>query len=477
MIPAIYHCSIQIISRSRGRSAVAAAAYRSGEKLTNHWDGLTHDYTRKGGVIHTEILLPLRAPPEYTDRSTLWNAVEQVEKNSKAQLAREINVALPVELPREQQIELIREYCRDNFVSAGMCADFAIHDTDGSNPHAHIMLTMRPFKDNGKWDDKQKKVYRLDENGQKIYDPVKRQYDCESVPTTDWNEHTKSEDWRSSWANLTNHYLEQNGIKVRVDHRSYKRQGVEQIPTIHLGSAATQMERRGIHTEKGDINRQIAVDNKMLKELCARISRLYSWTKDIEDNSDTDFRLDVINNVLKHSPDDSQYQKIRNLKNGAVVLNFMKENKIQSITELRQYIKDKNSDYYTVRKQIVERESRISILDENLKMWEMYEENKQIRRQLDKVKPKKRDKFIEDHRAQFTLFESACNYFDELKSSGEKIVPKAWTKERDRLNQEKERLYSDMKKMKEEIRTVENIRKTLDDMTKDDNIQKNTPEL
>ncbi len=237
------------------------------------------------------------------------------------------------------------------------------------------------------------------------------------------------------------------------------------------------MERRGIRTEKGDINRQIAADNKLLKELCARISRLYSWTKDIEDNSDTDFRLDVINNVLKHSPTDSQYQKIRNLKNGAAVLNFMKEKRIYSITELRQYIKDKNSEYYALRKQIVERENRISDLDKHLTMWSMYEENKQIRRQLDKVKPKKRDKFIEDHRAQFTLYESACNYFDELKSSGEKIVPKAWTKERDRLTNEKDRLYSDMRKMKEEIKTVENIRKTLDDMTKDDILQKDTPEL
>ncbi len=110
-------------------------------------------------------------------------------------------------------------------------------------------------------------------------------------------------------------------------------------------------------------------------------------------------------------------------------------------------------------------------------MWEIYEENKHIRKHLDEVKPRKRNQFIEDHRAEFTLYESACNYFDELKSSGEKIVPKAWTKERDKLNEEKDRLYSDMRKMKEEIRTVENIRKTLDEMTKDDSIQKETPEL
>ncbi len=356
-----------------------------------------------------------------------------------------------------------------------MCVDFAIHDTDSGNPHAHIMLTMRPFKDNGKWDDKQKKVYRLDENGQKIYDPVKRQYDCETVPTTDWNEHTKAEEWRSAWASLTNRYLEQNGIKGRVDHRSYKRQGVEQIPTIHLGSATTQIERRGIHTEKGDINRQIASDNKLLKELRARISRLYSWTNENEDKSETDFRIDVMNNVLTHSPDASQYQKIRNLKNGAAVWNFIQENKIHSMADMHQYIKDKNDKYYAVRKQIVERENRLKILDERLKMWETYEENKPIRKQIDEMKPKKRDKFIEEHRSEFILYEGACNYFDELKSSGEKIVPKAWTKERDKLNIEKDHLYAEMRKQRDDIKTVENIRKSLDEISKDKEIQKETP--
>lgn len=117
-------------------------------------------------------MIPSHAPPEFADRSVLWNTVEEVEKSCKAQLAREINIALPAELPRKQQIELVREYCRDTFVSFGMCTDFAIHDTGTGNPHAHIMLTMRPLKEDGTWDDKQRKVCRLDENGQKIYDPV-----------------------------------------------------------------------------------------------------------------------------------------------------------------------------------------------------------------------------------------------------------------------------------------------------------------
>ena len=161
------HIPVSIIKRSEGRSAVAAAAYRSGTKLTNEWDGLTHDYTRKGGVVHAEIMLPAHAPPEFADRSTLWNSVEQIEKARDSQLAREIEAALPRELSREQQLALVRAYVKDNFVDKGMCADFAIHDKGTGNPHVHIMLTVRPLKENGAWGAKCRKAYDLDENGQR----------------------------------------------------------------------------------------------------------------------------------------------------------------------------------------------------------------------------------------------------------------------------------------------------------------------
>ena len=158
---AIYHCNIGIVSRGKGKSAVAAAAYRSGEKITNEWDGMTHDYTRKRGVVHTEILLPPHAPPSFSDRATLWNSVELYEKAGNAQLAREIDAALPIELSREEQIRLVREYCSSQFVSRGMCVDFAIHDTDSGNPHCHIMLTMRPLDERGAWAAKSRKEYDL----------------------------------------------------------------------------------------------------------------------------------------------------------------------------------------------------------------------------------------------------------------------------------------------------------------------------
>ena len=216
---AIYHCNIGIVSRGKGKSAVAAATYRSGEKITNEWDGMTHDYTRKRGVVHTEILLPPHAPPSFSDRATLWNSVELYEKTGNAQLAREIDAALPIELSREEQIRLVREYCSSQFVSRGMCVDFAIHDTDSGNPHCHIMLTMRPLDERGAWAAKSKKEYDLDENGERIRLPSGR-YKTHKVDLTGWNDKGNALLWRKAWADISNVYLERAGSPERIDHRS-----------------------------------------------------------------------------------------------------------------------------------------------------------------------------------------------------------------------------------------------------------------
>jgi len=331
---AIYHCSIKIISRGKGKSAVAAAAYRAGEKITNEYDGITHDYTRKGGVVHTEILLPNHAPAEYSDRATLWNAVEKIEKAKNSQLAREIELALPVELTREQNISLAREYVRQLFVSAGMCADVCVHDTGGGNPHAHVLLTMRPFNEDGTWGDKQKKEYILDKNGNKIYDPKKRQYKCKSIPTTDWNEQTKAEQWRSGWAAAVNTVLEKNHLFERVDHRSYKRQGIELIPTVHLGVAATQMERKGIATERGNMNREIAHNNKILLSILIKLKQLKDWLKEAISPKAPPTFADVVRGII----DGSERHTRCNPKTAKRLFDFMQENNISTLSEVRKTV-------------------------------------------------------------------------------------------------------------------------------------------
>lgn len=263
---AIYHCTCKIISRGQGRSAVGAAAYRSGEKLYNEYDGIEHDYTKKGGVVYSEIMLCENAPKEYQDRQTLWNAVEQIEKSSKAQLAREYEVALPVELSREEQIKLVRDFAKENFVDNGMCVDFSIHDKEDGNPHAHIMLTTRPIEQDNSWGVKQKKEYILDKNGQKQYDKKKQTYKCKTVKTTNWDSKEFLQRSRESWAEKINQELEKKSLPQRIDHRSLKEQGVDRIPTIHEGGAR-KLEKRGIKTDRGKINREIKTANGQMQTI------------------------------------------------------------------------------------------------------------------------------------------------------------------------------------------------------------------
>ena len=280
---AIYHCSIKIIGRSDGKSAVASAAYRSGEKLMDDRTGLVHDFTKKRGVVFTEVALPAHAPPKYADRNVLWNAVEKVEKKSNAQLAREIEVALPKELSRECQIEIVRRYVQDNFVSVGMCADWALHDKGDGNPHAHIMLTMRGMKPDGTWAQKEKKAYALDEKGNRIplIDPATREQKLGkrneklwkriTVEANDWNDHSKAEIWRKSWADICNEYL---SLEQQIDHRSYKRQELDLEPTIHEGYRARKMEKAGFVSNRCEYNRIVRKLNELKSKWLLTVKEL-----------------------------------------------------------------------------------------------------------------------------------------------------------------------------------------------------------
>lgn len=263
---AIYHCSFKIIGRSSGRSAVASSAYRTGTKLYNERDGLSHDYTRKTGIVHNEILTPSNVPSWTKDRQLLWNEVEKSEKRKDSQLAREVEVALPKELTLENSIELVREYVKENFISKGMIADIAIHDKEDGNPHSHIMLTTRI----------------IDENG---FGKKERE----------WNKKEYLEKWRESWAEYSNRYLEREGYQDRIDHRSYKRQGIEKIPTIHVGVSASAMEKRGIETDRGNVNREVMKQNEYLKELGEEVkaySLEISKIREINENK-TELKVDV----------------------------------------------------------------------------------------------------------------------------------------------------------------------------------------
>ncbi len=272
------HYRIKISARSKSPPATAQAAYQSGERLYDERTHRTKCYTEKRGVVFTEIMLPDNAPKEYADRNTLWNAVEKAETSWNAQTARRIEIALPKELPLESSIGMIRENCREQFVSRGMIADIAIHDPDppNHNPHAHVMLTMRAMDEQGRWLPKCRREYELDAEGKRIRDGNGK-WKFRKVFTTDWDDRGNAEKWRQAWEKIQNRYMEEAGRSERVSMKSYDRQGVEQIPTVHMGPSVTAMERRGIRTDIGNLNREIKRVNALIASIRRGIARIREW--------------------------------------------------------------------------------------------------------------------------------------------------------------------------------------------------------
>ena len=322
---AIYHLEAKVVSRGNGRSAVAASAYLSCTNILNDYDGVRHDYTRKKGLVWREVFLPEFAPQEWQDRGVLWNAVEENEKTKDSRLAREFVPALPVELSKEQWQRLLSDFINDQFVADGMCADVAIHDPDppGYNPHAHIMLTVRPLDENGKWQYKTEKEYLCmkdsEERGftaaefkaaqadgwekqyqykvgkKKMYMtpsaaeaqgyervnkyPKSTKYGRQNPISERWNSEEQLVEWRKAWADVTNRYLEQYGHAARIDHRSHAERGLTEQPTIHEGVVARALEKKGIVSDSCELNRQIKADNALLRELKDTVKKLLKAVK------------------------------------------------------------------------------------------------------------------------------------------------------------------------------------------------------
>lgn len=322
---AIYHLEAKVVSRGNGRSAVAASAYLSCTNILNDYDGVRHDYTRKKGLVWREVFLPEFAPQEWQDRGVLWNAVEENEKTKDSRLAREFVPALPVELSKEQWQRLLSDFINDQFVADGMCADVAIHDPDppGYNPHAHIMLTVRPLDENGKWQYKTEKEYLCmkdsEERGftaaefkaaqadgwekqyqykvgkKKMYMtpsaaeaqgyerfnkyPKSTKYGRQNPISERWNSEEQLVEWRKAWADVTNRYLEQYGHDARIDHRSHAERGLTEQPTIHEGVVARALEKKGIVSDRCELNRQIKADNALLRELKDTVKKLLKAVK------------------------------------------------------------------------------------------------------------------------------------------------------------------------------------------------------
>ena len=322
---AIYHLEAKVVSRGTGRSAVAASAYLSCTNILNDYDGVRHDYTRKKGLVWQDVFLPEFAPAEWKDRGLLWNAVEENEKTKDSRLAREFVPALSIELTPAQWQELITDFIQNSFVAEGMCADVAIHDPHppGHNPHAHIMLTVRPLDEQGNWQYKTEKEYLCVRNGEergftaaefkaaqadgwekqypykvgrkKVYmppseaekhgyerankHPKSTKFGRQNPIAERWNSEEQLVEWRKAWADVTNCYLERYGHDERTDHRSHADRGLTEQPTIHEGVVARALEKKGVISDRCEINRQIKADNALLRELKATVKKLMQAVK------------------------------------------------------------------------------------------------------------------------------------------------------------------------------------------------------
>ena len=303
-----------------GKPTTNNAIYLSCSRMLNEYDGVQHDYTRKQGLGWRQVFLPATAPAEWQDRETLWNAVEETETAKDSRLAREFVAALPIELSREEQIQLLQDFIKEQFVADGMCADAAIHDPypPGHNPHAHILLTVRPLDEKGKWQYKTEKEYLCVKDGEergftaaefkqaqadgwekqyqykvgkkKVYMapsaaqaqgyervskyPKSTKYGRQNPITERWNSDEQLVLWRAAWADVANRHLERTGHEERIDHRSHAERGLLERPTVHEGVAARAMEKKGIISDRCELNRQIKADNALLRKLRGQVKKL-----------------------------------------------------------------------------------------------------------------------------------------------------------------------------------------------------------
>ena len=488
-----FHFSISMISRGKSKSAVASAAYISCEKLTNEWDGVIHDYHNKKGLLHSEIFLSENVPKKFQDRSFLWNSVELNEKASNAQLARNFIIALPKELSFEENKNLITDFIQENFVSKGMIADLAIHDESSegnNNVHAHIMTTLRPINEKGLWQPKSKKEYVLDETGEKI--KLKSgNYKTRKVELTDWNDKGNAEKWRESFASLCNRYLEKNNLEKRVDHRSFERQGKEEIPTIHLGASASALERKGIETDKGNINREIKKHNSLVKAIKNKIKEITSWIdgllgnlqakydeykqtkKDELENKAELFNLyeyiSIYNDIQGEKTKNlSYYGQIKkgnaDLKRFVKAIYYLKDNNLRTIDDLQGKIFELARQSKKISGDIQSKTQRIKDLNQCVSCIDSIKDNKEVYQEY-KSKTLFKDSFYNSHKKEIDRYLRARKTIEKFTGTSS-IKLNEWEKEITKLEKEIETLNKDKIKIQDEFKQIDHIKyavKTVND--------------
>ena len=414
-------------------------------------------------MICSEILLPPQAPPSFSDRETLWNAVEKVERGKRAQLAYSFDIALQNEFSMQENIELARHFLLEQCVSRGMVADYAIHQPDKKdggiqNPHFHVMCPIRPIEPDGKWGNKQRREYVLDEQGERIRDEAGN-YVFNAVPTTDWGKPETLEFWREQWAQLCNTRFAEKGLDCRIDHRSYERQGVEQIPTQHEGPTVRAMEAKGIRTNKGDLNRWIRKTNAMFREAKQKIVALIDWLKEIKAELSKPQPPTLVELLSAYYDNRnkgaySSKARIANLKRLSEAVSYLETKGLYTADDLDAALHTMQDKIDTLKKSASGKQARIKELDELLRMADYYEDGKPVADKLKTIRfEKSRQKYKAEHDDTLRLF-----YMAERKLKrqvvDDKLPATAWREEKARLETEYRDLqteltplYADVKKL------------------------------
>lgn len=450
---------------------MAAAAYQSGEKLYSQYDGDWKSSGRAERVAYKEILLPPNAPREYADRQALWNAVDVAEKGDNAQTARRFIIALPKELTLEQNTQLIRDFCQTQFVDKGMITDIAIHDDHDGNPHAHVLCTMRAIDEHGKWLPKTKTTYTLDENGQRIMGKNGK-WQRVRMDTVDWNDQKYCEIWRHEWEVMQNVALENADREERIDMRSFERQGIDKAPTIHLGPAATRLERKGIHTQQGDHNREVHRLNALLESAWKKLKSVADWLKELVSTlsahqviqNPDDYNLGDVVSAYIHlrkaerfnwkSSYARQKGDIRDIQEMSQAIIVVKKYNIFTVRQLGKFLNENETRLREIKSTIRAKEKRIRDIHDIQSAVDTMKALKPIMEKYDQIHWKSsKEKYAAEHAEEIAKYRKADRLLHKLNVQ----LPIS----RKTLNAEAAQLQSEIESFSPEI---EAISKTLTDL-------------
>ena len=488
------HTHVDIVSRSKGESVIAKAAYNARDKLKDDYYGKTHDYSKKDDLVFSKIFLPEHIPKEFSKREYLWNEVEKIEKSKNSQLARNLLFTLPRELNEEDRIKLISEFIEENFISKGMIADCNIHNPTASDneeqPHAHILLTLREIDEQGNWKAKSKKEYILDENGEKI--KLKSgNYKSRKVNLNDWNEPDKAKEWRENFSKKANEYLARNNIDKRIDPRTFGEQGREELPQVHLGTASFQMEKKGIQTERGNHNRKITAFNLEFKKFKAELSKLTSWISSLlvnlqskydeykqEKKEEYENKAELFNLYeyisIYHELQGEKARKLNpyasNKKIGADLRRFskariyLKDNNLRTIADLQEKISTIQANNKKISRDIKVKAKRIESLNKCFVYADIIKDNKQIFEEWNS-KSLFKDSFYNSHKEQIDKYKRARVILEKITGSSA-IKSKNWQRDIQSLEIEITKLNKQAQSIKEEYENINHIKyaaKTVND--------------